>query len=102
MLRPTGLHAADRLFPRPHTAEGVRSLHVARAHGRGIATEAVRAIVAWADRALAAECTACIISPANAASLRVAAKAGYREVRRTTYKAAPTIVSERARLSPSA
>ena len=92
----------QRAIDPPLGAPEIGWAFVARAHGRGIATEAVRAIVAWADRALAAERTACIISPANAASLRVAAKAGYREVRRTTYKAAPTIVSERARLSPSA
>lgn len=75
---------------------------VARVHGRGLATEAVRAIVAWADRSLDARSTACIINPANAASIRVAEKAGYREVRRSTYKEAPTIVFERLRLTPSA
>ncbi|WP_378945423.1 GNAT family N-acetyltransferase [Mesorhizobium sp. ANAO-SY3R2] len=63
-------------------------------HGKGLATEIVGAFVAWADRRLGAR-TVCIIDPGNGASLRVAAKNGYREVGRTTYHDAPTILLER-------
>ncbi len=49
--------------------------------GRGFATEAVRAIVAWSDRRAWNE-TVCIIDPANRASIRVAHKCGYNETRR--------------------
>jgi RimJ/RimL family protein N-acetyltransferase len=44
--------------------------------GRGIATEAVAAMVAWADDALGVE-TRCLISHGNAASVRVAERNGF-------------------------
>lgn len=47
------------------------------AGGQGFATEAVDAILQWADAGLGAPVTRCIIDPGNVASLRVAAKAGY-------------------------
>jgi len=62
------------------------------AHGRGYATEAVRAAVAWGDEHLQSSRTACIIAPENVASLRVAAKCGYRELTSTTYKGHPTVM----------
>ena len=65
------------------------------AHGKGFATEAVRAALAWGDGHFGARPTACLIDPANLPSLRVAAKCGYRELRRATYKGAPTIVLAR-------
>ena len=63
-----------------------------RAHGKGYASEALSAALAWGDVHFGKVRTACIISPENAASLRVAEKAGYREAARTTYKGSPTIV----------
>ncbi len=65
------------------------------AHGRGFATEAVRAAVAWGDAHFDGARTVCLIDPANAASLRVAAKCGYREAARTSYHGEPTILFER-------
>ena len=61
-------------------------------HGKGFATEAVNASVAWADSYLRTKRTACIIAPENAASIRVAAKCGYREFERTTYHGNPTLM----------
>jgi RimJ/RimL family protein N-acetyltransferase len=52
-------------------------------HGRGYATEALRAAVQWGDANLASARTVCLILPENAASLRVAAKLGYREYARS-------------------
>ena len=57
------------------------------AHGKGFATEAVKAILAWGDKHFAGRTTTCIISPENTASIRVAEKCGYREVARTTSRA---------------
>lgn len=68
---------------------------VPAAHGRGIATEAVRALHEWGDARFGGARTICIINAANAASLRVAEKFGYREYARTTYREAPTILLER-------
>jgi RimJ/RimL family protein N-acetyltransferase len=53
-------------------------------HGKGYATEAVRAAHAWGDEHLASARTVCIVAPENAASLRVAERCGYREFGRTT------------------
>ena len=61
-------------------------------HGKGYATEAVRAAVAWGDRHFSPARTTCLIHPENLASIRVAEKCGYREFERTTYKDHATIV----------
>ena len=66
------------------------------AHGRGYATEAVRAALAWSDAHLARG-TICLIAPGNAPSVRVAEKCGFREAARTTYKGQETRVFERGR-----
>ncbi len=65
------------------------------AHGRGLATEAVRAALAWGDQHLGARRTVCMIDPGNAASIRVAQKCDYEEYARTSYKGAPTILFQR-------
>lgn len=64
-------------------------------HGRGYATEAVRAMLAWSDAHVAARHTACLIAPGNAASLRVAANAGYAHVTTTLLHGEPTLVFTR-------
>ena len=65
------------------------------AHGRGFATEAVRAVLGWADTRFA--CTVCIIDPPNTRSVRVAVKCGFRERHRATYRGEETVVYERTR-----
>jgi RimJ/RimL family protein N-acetyltransferase len=65
------------------------------AHGRGLATEAVAAVLAWGDSRFAPPRTVCFIDVDNRASQRVAAKCGYRELLRTSYKGAPVILFER-------
>ena len=64
-------------------------------HGKGYATEAVRAIIAWAENRFGRVRMVCIIDPDNTASLRVAHAVGFREYARTTYKGDPTIILER-------
>ena len=66
------------------------------AQGKGYATEAVRAVLAWGESHFGKTRFACIIAPENAASLNVAAKTGFREAARTTYKGEPTVVLYRA------
>ncbi len=55
------------------------------AHGRGYATEALTALIGWGQAHFPAKPMSCIISPENPASLRVAAKLGFRETTRTQY-----------------
>ena len=59
------------------------------AAGRGIATEAMSIVLAWADATLRADRTGCIIDPGNTASLRVAAKLGYAEAGRPVFRGSP-------------
>lgn len=66
-------------------------------HGRGYASEALAAMLGWADRHLDAARLVCIISPENSPSLKLAAKFGFRERARTTYHGADTIQFERMR-----
>ncbi len=65
-------------------------------HGKGYATEAARAVVAWGDGHFGPVRTACIIAPENGPSIWVAEKCGYREWQRTTYKGNPTIMFVRS------
>jgi RimJ/RimL family protein N-acetyltransferase len=64
-------------------------------HGKGYATEAVRAAVAWSDTHFELARTVCLIDADNAASIRVAEKSGYREFECTTFNGTPTLFFER-------
>lgn len=64
------------------------------AHGRGYAQEALVAVLDWAAAQGIAR-TTCIIDPANAPSLTLAAKLGYAVVREAAYKDRPILVLER-------
>ena len=66
-----GEFARDTVPPLPLVPE-VGWSFVAAAHGRGFASEGVRAALAWADANVAADRTMCLIDPANIASIRVA------------------------------
>ena len=64
-------------------------------HGRGYASEAVAAGLAWADARLGAPAYCCIIAPGNAASIRVAEKAGFEPAGTRAYKGDPTLLFTR-------
>jgi len=55
------------------------------AHGKGYATEALKAIIGWGEKQFPGRVMTCIISPDNAPSLKVADKLGFRETARTDY-----------------
>jgi RimJ/RimL family protein N-acetyltransferase len=57
------------------------------AHGQGLALEAMQAALAWADVQIG-PATQCIIDRANAASIRVAEKLGYRRTHQAQYHGA--------------
>jgi len=63
--------------------------------GKGYATEAVRAALAWTDSRLSDPRTICLIHPENVPSLRVAERCGFREWFRATYKNEPCILFQR-------
>jgi RimJ/RimL family protein N-acetyltransferase len=66
-----------------------------RFHGKGYATEAMLAALAWADAALSHPAMFCILAPENTASIRVAEKCGFRPWYETTYHDHPTAVLQR-------
>lgn len=65
------------------------------AHGKGYATEALRAGVAWGDARFESLPTVCIIHRDNRGSFRVAAKLGYGVVLRSPTDRDPTAVLQR-------
>ncbi len=83
------------ISPRLGTTPEVGWVLAPWAHGQGFATEAVQAVLAWADTRFAGGRTVCLIDEDNEPSLRVAAKCGYHEFQRTLYKGAPVILLER-------
>jgi len=68
-----------------------------RAHGRGYATEAAQAMIAWGDRHLSFSRILCLVHPENQASLRVADKCGFRDPNLGSYKGSPTVILTRER-----
>lgn len=67
------------------------------AWGRGLASEALAAVLGWADGTLTAPGTVAIFDPGHAASLRVAAKAGYGEWQSCSYREQETLAGLRRR-----
>jgi RimJ/RimL family protein N-acetyltransferase len=64
-------------------------------HGRGYATEALRALVGWADPRFPDRSMTCIISPNNPPSLRLADKIGFSQMALTSYAGKPAVLLER-------
>jgi RimJ/RimL family protein N-acetyltransferase len=64
-------------------------------HGKGYATEGVRAALAWGDAHFPNPRTICMIAPGNTPSFRVAEKVGYREFAQTTFKDKAVVLLER-------
>jgi RimJ/RimL family protein N-acetyltransferase len=64
-------------------------------HGKGYATEAVRAALAWGEAAIGLERCVCMIAPDHAASLRVAEKCGFRQFGEAEFKGSPVMLLER-------
>jgi RimJ/RimL family protein N-acetyltransferase len=69
-------------------------------HGRGLAEEAMRAAIAWADRVHPRPRMTCIVQVEHAASLRVAAKLGFAPYAETTCHGDPVKMLERPRPVP--
>ncbi len=63
--------------------------------GKGYATEAVSAALAWGDARFSDPRTICLIHPDNLPSIKVAHKCGFRESLRATYRGEPSLVLQR-------
>lgn len=62
------------------------------AQGKGYATEAISAVLAWSASRFSDPRTVCLIHPENVPSLRVAEKCGFVASARATYKMEPAIL----------
>lgn len=72
-------------------------LFAREAFGQGYASEAVAAMLGWADGALDAPETVAIIDADNIASVRVAEKCGFDRREDASYRGAPILLFRRAR-----
>jgi RimJ/RimL family protein N-acetyltransferase len=70
-------------------------IFAAETHGQGLALEACRAALDWAEAKLDPTPIWAIIAPENDPSLRLAAKLGFERVGDTTYHGDPTVVLRR-------
>ena len=66
-------------------------------HGQGIAGEACRAALDWADSTIAAKTIWAIIAPTNEPSFKLAERLGFERVCETLYHGEPTAVLKRVR-----
>jgi RimJ/RimL family protein N-acetyltransferase len=89
------LHLKRDLDPPLGDAPEMGWVLAAGAHGKGYASEAVAAAIAWGDAYFHHARTVCIIHPENLASQRVAEKFGFREYARVPYHGKPIILLER-------
>jgi RimJ/RimL family protein N-acetyltransferase len=69
------------------------------AQGKGMALEALGAILAWADAHLPDPKTVCMVSPENTPSMKLATRLGFTPYAETQYKSAPVILLQRPRRS---
>ena len=65
------------------------------AEGKGYATEGMIAAMDWYAQSFGAERMVCMVDPGNAASLRVAAKLGFRPFREAVTRGVPVLLHER-------
>lgn len=86
--RDLGAHAFDA----PEQGWALSPAH----QGKGYATEAAQAQIAWAEKHFGRTDFICLIAPQNTPSLRVAEKLGYRAFARADYKGEPSVLLRRA------
>jgi len=64
-------------------------------HGKGYASEAAQAALAWGERELGMTRAVCMIDPAHEASLNVATKCGFTAFAEAEFRDSPVILLER-------
>ena len=65
------------------------------AHGQGLAAEACKAVLDWADANLEPTAIWAIIAPANEPSIKLAERLGFQTIGESTYHDEPTLVLRR-------
>jgi RimJ/RimL family protein N-acetyltransferase len=70
-------------------------MFAAETHGKGMASEAARAALGWAEANLPPTPIWAIISPGNEPSIRLAERIGFEKFGESLYRGDPTIVFKR-------
>jgi RimJ/RimL family protein N-acetyltransferase len=70
-------------------------IFAAETHGKGMASEACRAVLHWAEATVEPTPIWAIIAPANEPSMKLAAKLGFERLCETLYHKDPTVVLKR-------
>ncbi|BBD98277.1 N-acetyltransferase [Sphingobium amiense] len=99
-LGEAGLLSAERGIPELEGVPEAGWVLGPQAWGKGIATEAMTAVIRWADAHADAPSLRCIVEPDNAPSIRVAEKLGFSPLTDTLYGGKPTRVFDRPRNPP--
>lgn len=99
-LGEAGLLRAERGIPELERLPEAGWVLKPQAWGKGIATEAMTAVVQWADLHADAPSLRSIIEPDNAPSIRVAEKVGFSALTDTLHGGRPTRIFDRARRLP--
>jgi RimJ/RimL family protein N-acetyltransferase len=96
LIGSAGLFTAWRaLEPEFGEAPEMGWMFAAETHGKGMASEACRAILDWAESSLDPTPIWAIISPGNEPSFRLAERLGFERLSETTYQDEPTVVLRR-------
>jgi len=91
----SGLFDYHRGIDPPLTSPEISWILAPAAHGKGYATEAVTAVLAWGAHRFTVNEVTSIIDPDNTASLRVAEKCGFEPNRTTIYRESPVLLLTR-------
>lgn len=94
-LGEAGLLSAERGLPELEGVPEAGWVLGPQAWGRGIATEAMQAILAWTDAHIEAPSTRCLIDPDNDSSIKVAGKLGFQTLADTQLGGKPVRVFDR-------
>ena len=96
LIGSTGLFTAWRgLDPEFGEEPEMGWIMAAETHGQGLAAEACRAVLGWAEANLRPTPIWAIIAPANAPSLRLAGRLGFEVLHETPYHGESTVVLRR-------
>lgn len=94
VIGEVGLLESRREIAPPLAVPEMGWVMASEVHGRGLAQEALKAVLGWCDAGRIPR-TTCIIAPDNAASLRLADRVGYRRIRDAAYHDRTVVVLER-------
>lgn len=83
------------VIPAMHGVPELGFALASRVHGKGYASEAVRAVLRWGDLYLPSKRTVCLVNSDNLRSLHIVEKCGYRRFERAVFGGSAVVLFER-------